>query len=65
MTHPSEIRVAYTGYLIDIKKNIDYEKIRREYYTERSIGFADFNILKQMTRDLFELYLSSNPQTPK
>jgi len=65
MTHPSEIRVTYTGYLIDIKKNIDYEKIRRKYYTERSIGFADFNILKQMTRDLFELYLSSNPQTPK
>ena len=26
MTHPSEIRVTYNGYLVDIEKNIDYEK---------------------------------------
>jgi hypothetical protein len=64
-THPVELYVIYYGYLIDIEKNIDYEKTHRQYYNERTIGFADFNILKQMTRDLFELYLSSNPQTPK
>jgi len=63
--HPSEIRVTYNGYLIDIEKSIDYEKTERKYYTERSIGFADIDILKQMTKDLFELYLNSNPQTPK
>jgi class 3 adenylate cyclase len=60
--HPSEIRVTYNGYLIDIEKSIDYEKTERKYYTERSIGFADLDILKQMTKDLFELYLSSYPQ---
>jgi len=65
MTHPSEIRVTYNGYLVDIEKNIDYEKKEIKYYTERSIGFADFDILKKMTKDLFELYLSSNPQRPK
>ena len=62
MTHPSEIRVTYNGYLIDVEKNIDYEKIEIKYYTERSIGFVDFDILKQMTKDLFELYQNSNPQ---
>jgi len=64
-THPSEIRVTYNGYLIDIEKNIDYEKKDIKYYTERSIGFADLDVLKQMTKDLFKLYLSSNPQMPK
>ena len=65
MTHPNEIRVTYNGYLVDIEKNIDYEKTERKYYSERSIGFSDFDILKQMTKDLFELYQNSNPQTPK
>ena len=61
MTHPSEICVTYNGYLVDIEKNIDYEKIEIKYYTERSIGFADFDILKKMAKDLFELYQNSNP----
>jgi class 3 adenylate cyclase len=63
--HPSEIRVTYNGYLVDIEKNIDYEKTERKYYTERSIGFVDFDILKQMTKDLFELYQNSNPQSSR
>jgi len=65
MTHPSEIRVTYNGYLVDIEKNIDYEKIEIKYYTERSIGFTDLDILKKMTKDLFELYLNSNPQSSR
>ena len=59
--HSGEGRVTYNGYLIDVEKNIDYEKIEREYYYERTIGFADFDIVKKMTKDLFELYLNSNP----
>ena len=58
---PGEIDVVYKGYLIDVEKNIYYETIRREYYIERSIGFADFDIIKKMTKDLFELFLNSNP----
>jgi class 3 adenylate cyclase len=65
MTHPSEIRVTFNGYLVDIEKNIYYEKIERKYYTERSIGFADFDIIKKMTKDLFELYQKSNPQSSR
>jgi len=61
MTHPSEIRVTYNGYLVDVEKNIDYEKDEIKYYTERSIGFADIDIVKQMTKDLFELYQNSHP----
>jgi class 3 adenylate cyclase len=61
-THPSEIRVTYNGYLVDIEKNIDHEKKEIQYYTERTIGFVDFDIVKKMTKDLFELYLNSNPK---
>jgi hypothetical protein len=60
--HPNELCVTYNGYFVDIEKNIDYEKTERKYYSERSIGFADLDILKQMTKDLFELYQNSNPQ---
>ena len=60
-TYVNEMLVTYKGYLIDIDKNIDHEKIRREYYNEQSIILADFDILKKMTKDLFELYLNSNP----
>jgi class 3 adenylate cyclase len=61
-TYINEMCVTYKGYLIDIDKNIDYEKIHRRYYNEQTICLADFDILKQMTKDLFELYLNSNPQ---
>jgi hypothetical protein len=61
--HPNELCVTYNGYFVDIEKNIDYEKTERKYYSERSIGFADLDILKQMTKDLFELYLNSNSQS--
>ena len=60
-TYVNEMLVTYKGYLIDIDKNIDYENIRREYYNEQSICLADFDIVEKMTKDLFELYLNSNP----
>ena len=61
-TYINEMCVTYQGYLIDIDKNIDYEKILKRYYNEQTICLADFDILKQITKDLFELYLNSNPQ---
>jgi class 3 adenylate cyclase len=61
-TYINEMCVTYKGYLIDIDKNIDYEKIRKEYYSEQTFCLADFDILKKMTKDLFELYQNSNPQ---
>jgi len=61
-TYINEMCVTYQGYLIDIDKNIDYEKIRKRYYNEQTICLPDFDMLKQMTKDLFELYLNSNPQ---
>jgi class 3 adenylate cyclase len=61
-TYINEMCVTYNGYLIDIDKNIDYEKIRKEYYSEQTFCLADFDILKKMTKDLFELYQNSNPQ---
>jgi class 3 adenylate cyclase len=61
-THPVELYVTYSGYLVDVENNIDYEKTHRKYYNERSIGFADFDIIKKITKDLFELYQKSNPQ---
>jgi class 3 adenylate cyclase len=54
--------VTHNGYLVDIENNIDYEKMHMEYTIDGSIGFADFDIIKKMTKDLFELYLNSNPQ---
>jgi len=60
-TYVNEMCVTYKGYLVDIDKNIDYEKILKRYYNEQTICLADFDILKQMTKDLFELYLNSNP----
>jgi len=61
-TYINEMCVTYQGYLIDIDKNIDYEKIRKRYYNEQTICLVDVDILKQMTKDLFELYLDSKPQ---
>ena len=61
-TYVNEMCVTYKGYLVDIDKNIDYEKILKRYYNEQTICLADFDILKQMTKDLFELYQNSNPQ---
>ena len=61
-TYINEMCVTYKGYLIDIDKNIDYEKIHKRYYNEQTICLTDFEILKQMAKDLFELYLNSNPQ---
>jgi hypothetical protein len=62
MINIQEVSVTYNGYLVDIENSIDFEKIERKYYGERSIGFAELDILKKMTKDLFELYLKSNPQ---
>jgi class 3 adenylate cyclase len=64
-TYVNEMLVTYKGYLIDIDKNIDYEKIERAYYSEQSVSLAEFDIIKKMTEDLFELYLNSNPQTSR
>jgi hypothetical protein len=64
-TYINEMLVTYKGYLIDIDKNIDYEKIERAYYSEQSVSLAEFDIIKKMTEDLFELYLNSNPQTSR
>ena len=61
-TYINEMCVTYKGFLFDVKKNVDYEKIRKRYYNEQTICLADFHVLKQMTKDLFELYLNSNPQ---
>ena len=62
MINIQDVSVTYNGYLVDIENSIDFEKIERKYYGEQSIGFADFDILKKMTKDLFELYLNSNPK---
>jgi hypothetical protein len=61
MIHPTELCVTYNGYFVEFENSIDFEKIERKYYSERSIGFADFDILKKMAKDLFELYQNSNP----
>jgi hypothetical protein len=60
--HTNELLITYNGYLVDIEKNVDYEKLYRKYYNEESIGFVEFDIVKKMTKDLFELYLNPNSQ---
>jgi hypothetical protein len=61
-TYINEMCVTYKGYLIDVKKNVDYERISKRYYNEQTICLADFDVLRKMTKDLFGLYLNSNSQ---
>jgi len=57
---PLRIETDYNGYLIDIDKNIFYE--RKIYIDEYAFHSADFDLIKKITKDIFKLYLSSNPQ---
>ncbi|MCK4817375.1 hypothetical protein KA005_16515, partial [bacterium] len=57
---PIRIDTDYNGYLIDIDKNIFYE--RKIYLEEYAFPSADFDLIKKITKDIFKLYLSSNPQ---
>ncbi|MGD9231377.1 MAG: hypothetical protein PVJ20_11235, partial [Desulfobacterales bacterium] len=57
---PIRIKIDYNGYLIDIDKNIFYE--RKIYSEEYSFPSVDFDIIKKITKDIFKFYLSSTPQ---
>ena len=47
----------YTGYLVDIDKNISFKEF---YLEEQSAARTDFGIVEKMTKKLFKSYLKSN-----
>jgi hypothetical protein len=62
-THTNQLTITYNGYLIDIEKNIYYERKNYESYDDLTTGFIDFDTIKKMTRGLFKSFHISNPQT--
>ena len=56
---PVRIDVEYNGYLIDIEKNIFYEK--ETCLEEYEFYSVDFDLMKKITKDIFKSYLTSNP----
>ncbi len=59
--HPTYLEVKYQGYLIDLEKNIFYEK-KELISLEGTFSLLDFDLIKKMSKGLFESYLKSNLQ---